>query len=101
MGVKRKLDDRMRTSFGSLPAQEEPVTPKRDSARKPSRTKMIIDLTPEKDSSGPSSQSKPVIIDLTFSYDEEDEQISSGSESLDDYDPYFDTLDVQTPQVLS
>lgn len=101
MGVKRKLDDRMRTSFSSLPAQEEPVTPKRDSVGKSSQPKMIIDLTPEKDSSGPSSQSKPVIIDLTLSDDEEDEQVSSGSESMDDYDPYFDTLDVQTPQVLS
>jgi hypothetical protein len=37
-----------------------------------------------------------MIIDLTLSDDdeEEDEQVSSSSESLDDYDPYFDTLDV-------
>jgi hypothetical protein len=91
-GVKKKRNHLMHTPYDALPAREEPVTPKKRRTGKSSPPKVIIDLTPEKESS---SQLKPVIIDLTLSDDEEeDEQVSSSSESLDDYDPYFDTLDV-------
>ena len=55
-----------------------------------------MQLTPKPADVVASSLPRPDVVDLTLSDSDGDEQFSSDTESFDDYDPFFDTLEVQT-----
>jgi len=75
----------------SAPSRPQTPTPKSPPISSPQPMR----LTPQRADVVASSPPKPDVVDLTLSDDDGDEWCSSDTEPFDDYDPFFDTLEVR------